>query len=140
MPTDESGVSLQALMLADYANIREGLLNVVSAGVTRAFAAGFPLRIPTWVAMIFVIPPDAQDGLHTGTMTLKYADVNVLARAEFQIQVQPAVPIKPGEDLTFPAVIPLIDIPFPHEGEVDINVDINGAHHGSITFWITLVT
>lgn len=126
-------------MLADFANTREGMLNVVSAGITRVFAAGFPLRISTWVAMMFVIPPDAQHGYHTGTLTLKYAEGDVIARAEFQVQVDVTAAggiINPGEDMTFPATIPLIDIPFPHQGQVDINVDINGAHKGSLTFWI----
>ena len=125
-------------MLADFASIREGMLNVVSAGVTRMFAPTFPFGCSAWLAMVFVLPPDVLDRIHTGTMTIKYAEGDIVAKAEFQIQpnTETLGAFNPGENMMFPAVVPLIGIPFPHAGQVDINIDINGAFAGLLTFWI----
>ena len=138
MPSDQFGIRLQSLLLADYANVREGMLNVVSAGITRVGIETFPGHMPAHVAMQFYIPPDAFDQLHRGAMTVKYYDGVQVGRAEFVIHM-PALPaenVHPGEAIYFPASIPILQLAFERPGQVDINISVNENHCGSLTFWI----
>lgn len=138
MPNDEFGVKLQAMVLADHASVREGLLTVVSAGVTRVGAGAFPTGVNATVALLFYIPPDAFGVMHAGVLTVRYADgeCESIARADIALRADPSPQLRPGEPVYFPAAVPLLGLQFQRAGMIDINLSINGSHSGAWTFWL----
>jgi hypothetical protein len=125
------------MLLADHASVRDGLLTVVSAGVTRVRVPAFPAHPPLSVALQFYIPPSAFDVMHTGKLTIKYADGGQpIATAEMALQAMQAPQMKAGEPMYVPAAIPLVFVEFDRPGAIDINVAINKSLVGSLTFWI----
>jgi hypothetical protein len=116
MPIDDPGVSLVSLLLADYANVREGLLNV-------------------FLAMMVYVHPDRIDHGHEARVTVKYPETTEkVAQIDFTFNAQASR--FPGEGLYVPFALPLRDVVFPHPGEVDVSVALNGQFAGSLTFWL----
>lgn len=112
------------------------MLNVVSSGVARVTAHAYPAHLPLYVAIQLFIPASALNRLHSGCMSVKYNDGESIGRAEFAVSASGVDDLHPGEAVYFPAVIPLHPLPFHHTGEIDVNIDINGSHNGSVTFWL----
>jgi hypothetical protein len=136
MLVDDPGVSLVTLLLADYANVREGLLNVVSAGITRVAPRGsYPFHPDVFLAMMAYVQPDRIDEAHEARVTLKYPETaEKVAQIDFSFSASAAH--FPGEGLYVPFAIPLRDVVFPHPGEVDVSVTLNGQYANSLTFWL----
>lgn len=136
MPIDDPGVSLVSLLLADYANVREGLLNVVSAGITRVAPRGdYPFHPDVFLAMMVYVNPDRIDETHEARVTVKYPETTEkIAQIDFTFNAHAAR--FPGEGLYVPFALPLRDIVFPHPGEVDVSVALNGQFANSLTFWL----
>jgi len=136
MPIDDPGVSLVSLLLADYANVREGLLNVVSAGITRvAPRSDYPFHPDVFLAMMIYVNPDRIDQTHEARVTVKYPETaEKIAQIDFTFNAQASR--FPGEGLYVPFALPLRDIVFPHQGEVDVSVTLDGQFAGSLTFWL----
>lgn len=134
---ETSGLDLTTLLLCDYANIREGMLNVVSGGITRiATANGFPSSIDAHLAMSVYVHPHRVSETHTGRIILRYPDiVEEIARIEFQFHGD--AELNPGEGLNFHFALPLQSIVAARPGQIDVSVTVNEAPLGLISFWMS---
>jgi hypothetical protein len=136
MPDEDPGLRLQALLLADHANVREGLLSVLSAGLTRLGSGTFPMHFLTTLVLMVYVPPDRVADLHEIDVRFKYpAEAETIAEAKLQFQIAEAEAF-PGEGRQVPLTLPMLPIPFPRIGQVDVQVSIAGQHAGELSFWI----
>lgn len=135
-PLNDTGIDLTTLLLCDYANIREGMINIVSGGITRiGTSVGFPSPIDAHLAMSVYVHPDKVANTHTGRVVLRYPDtVEEIARIEFQFHGD--ADLHPGEGLNFHFALPLQGIAAPHAGQIDVSVTINESPIGLLSFWI----
>lgn len=135
-PTEPTGLDLTTVSLCDYANVREGLLNIVSGGITRvAVHAGFPASIEAHIAMSVYVHPHRVGQEHQGRVVLRYPDtMEEIARVEFQFNVD--AERQPGEGLNIPIALPLRTVSFPHAGQVDVSVSLDDAPAGMLSFWL----
>lgn len=135
-PIEPTGIDLTTLSLCDYANVREGLLNVTSGGITRiAVHHGFPAEIEAHLAMSVYVHPHRVGEAHNGRVVLRYPDTaEDIARIDFEFNVD--AERNPGEGLNLPFALPLRGVTFPHAGQVDISVSMDGAPAGLLTFWV----
>lgn len=135
-PIEPTGIDLTTLSLCDYANVREGLLNITSGGITRiAVHHGFPAEIEAHIAMSAYVHPHRVGDAHTGRVVLRYPDTaEDIARIDFEFNVD--AERNPGEGLNIPFALPLRGVTFPHAGQVDISVSMDGAPAGLLTFWV----
>ena len=135
-PLNDSGIDLTTLLLCDYANIREGMINIVSGGITRiGSSTGFPTAIDAHLAMSVYVHPDKVASTHTGRVVLRYPDtVEEIARIEFQFHGD--AELHPGEGLNFHFALPLNGIAAPHAGQIDVSVTINDSPIGLLSFWM----
>jgi hypothetical protein len=136
----DSGLDLVTLVLADFANVREGLLNVVSGGITRIQQhGGFPSQIDAHLAMVVYVQPHRVGEQHMCRVVLRYPDTSQeIARVEvgFHVDAQ----LNPGEGLNVPIVLPLRGIGFEHPGQVDLSVNLNNQPAGLLNFWLSEAT
>lgn len=135
MPNDETGVRLQALLLADHANVREGLLSVLSAGITRVGLGTYPGHLPAYLVMVIYLPPDQVPLAHEGEVKLKYPET-ATEIATVKMGFQATAETYPGEGLYLPLVMPIHNIPFEKTGQVDLQVSLNNQHAGELSFWL----
>lgn len=139
MPEDSSGVRIESMLLADYASIREGLLTVVNAGVTRMGVPGLPSPAHAYLALMVYLPPDQVGRIQHLRLALNYPETAAqLGRIEIDFGAQVAEAY-PGEGLHIPFCLPLLGIQFPEYGQVDIIASLNGAHNGSLSFWVVQI-
>ncbi|MFM8600917.1 MAG: DUF6941 family protein, partial [Actinomycetota bacterium] len=135
-PTEPTGLELTVLSLCDYANVREGLLNITSGGITRiAVHQGFPAEIEAHLAMSVYVQPHRVGEAHHGRVMLRYPDTAAeIARIDFEFNVD--ADRNPGEGLNIPFALPLRSAVFPHAGQVDVSVSLDGAPAGLLSFWL----
>lgn len=134
---ESSGLELTTLTLCDYANVREGMINIVSGGVTRITVHGtFPAHVESTIAMSIYVQPHRVGEDHSGRVTLRFPDtMEEIARFDFGFNVNGDRNL--GEGLFFPVVLPLREVVFPHAGQVDISVSLNNQPAGLVSFWIS---
>ena len=132
----DSGVDLTALLLCDFANIREGMLNIISGGITRiGVTNGFPTGIDATVAMSVYVHPHRVGQVHSGRLIMRYPDtIEEIARIEFQFEGD--AELNPGEGLNFHFALPLQTIAAPRPGQIDISVTIDDSPAGLVSFWM----
>ena len=136
-PLADSGLDLTTLTLCDFANVREGMLNIVSGGVTRiATHSGFPTEVESFIAMSVYVQPHRVGEAHNGRVIIRYPDTaEEIARIDFEFNVD--AERNPGEGLFFPFALPMRGIGFPHVGQLDISVSLNDQPAGLVSFWLT---
>ena len=139
MSTDfeSTGLDLTTLTLCDYANVREGMINIVSGGITRIAVRGeFPAQVEAYIAMSIYVQPHRVGEDHTGHVILRFPDtMEEIARVDVGFNVN--ADRNPGEGLFFPLALPLRGIAFPHTGQVDVSVTLNNQPAGLVSFWLS---
>lgn len=128
-----SPTRITTMLLCDFAQVREGLLTVVSGGVTRVGMSRFPAPAPLYLAIVLYLPPDATDHEHAVRVLFKYPET-AEKFAEANVSVSPHV----GEELrvegiSFPVPLDLRGVVLPKPGLIDIQVEVDGALQGELT-------
>lgn len=131
-----AGTRLVTLLLCDFANVREGLLNVVSGGITRIICGeGFPARLPAFLAMSVCVEAHRVHDRHTGRVTLRHTDtLDEIARMDLEFSGQ--ADLHPGEGMNMHLALPLHGITVERSGQVDISVAINDQPAGLLSVWL----
>ncbi len=129
-------VRLDALILCDFAQIREGLLFVQSGGLTRLASPSFPASFGCHVAAMVHLAPDEAVEAHTMVMKVKAADTATLvATVNVALHENPRpMGLAPGEGRQVPIVVPVHQIKFPAPGQYDLQVDIDDELAGDLNF------
>lgn len=127
---------LDALILSDFAQVREGLLFVQSGGLTRLVSASFPAKFACHVAAMVHLPPDEAVDAHTMVMKVKATDTATLvATVNVELHENPRpMSLQPGEGRQVPVVVPLLKVAFPAPGQYDLQVDIDDEFAGDLNF------
>ncbi|MEL6892927.1 MAG: hypothetical protein AAFP84_15135 [Actinomycetota bacterium] len=129
---------LDALVLCDFAQIREGLLFVQSGGLTRLAAAELPASFACHVATLVYLPPNEAAEGHRVVMRIKHAPTATVT-ATVNVSIHPTtVPagLAPGEGRLVPVVVPLANVTFRNEGEHDLQVEVDDHLAGDLSFRI----
>ncbi len=127
---------LDALILCDFAQVREGLLFVQSGGLTRLVAPQFPARFGCHVAAMVHLPPHEAVDAHSMVMKVKAADTATLVatvNVEMHEHMRPTG-LAPGEGRQVPVVVPSHNIQFPAPGQYDLQVELDGEFAGDLNF------
>lgn len=127
---------LNALILCDFAQVREGLLFVQSGGLTRLAAPSFPARFSCHVAAMVHLAPDVAVDAHKMVMKVKAADTATLvATVNVELRENPLPQgLAPGEGRQVPIVVPVHKVSFPGPGQYDLQVDIDDEFAGDLNF------
>lgn len=121
------------MLLCDFAQVREGLLTVVSGGVTRVGLSKFPAATPLYLAIMVYLPPDAVDSPHAVRVLFKYPDT-AEKFAEANVNVSPhASDEQRAEGISFPVPLDLHGVTLPRPGMIDIQVEVDGELQGELT-------
>ena len=136
-------MKISAVLLADHASIREGLLNVIGAGITRIARDPLPARLDVSLALMLQTD-DLEDLLapHTLEVTIRESAAGetgpVGAKAMMELQVGQTLQ-DPGPNLLVPVVVPIQSVPIPRTGVYRITVNLDGNEAGSYEFEVVKV-
>ncbi|MCO5330969.1 MAG: hypothetical protein M9961_12910 [Ilumatobacteraceae bacterium] len=130
--------ALTTLLLCDFAQVRDRLLFVSSGGISRVVQPTFPGHLRIHLALVVHVPAGLFGPQHEVLIRLKYPDdVAVIGSISVKVTVpSPPTGAQPGEGVNVPQVIDLSPVVFPHPGQVDLQVSIDGEPAGDLTFWL----
>jgi hypothetical protein len=131
--------TLSALVLCDFAQVREGLLFVQSGGLTRLVSTTFPAMFNCHVAALVAVPPDEAGAAHEMVMKIKHVETaTVVASINVALHESPVPPgLLPGETRLVPVVVPMTGLSFAPEGEYDLHVDVDDELAGHLSFRVS---
>jgi hypothetical protein len=127
---------LKAMVLCDFAQVREGLLFVQSGGLTRLVTAKFPAKFGCCLACLVYVPPDEATNPHEMVMKVKSASAaTLIATVKVALhETKPPAGLALGEGRQVPIVIPLASVTFPTPGEYDLQVELDDELAGDLSF------
>lgn len=120
--------------LCDYAQVREQMLTVASAGVTRAYREKYPA--PMGVMLALMVEMSAADAKmpHEIQARVEDSDGDKIAELGLAFQVGAILDLDPGEMLVVPTVLDLRDIELPRPGRYQVVVVPEGAEEIPLSF------
>jgi hypothetical protein len=128
-------VKTTAVMLADYATVREGLLNVLGAGITKLFRDPLPAPMGVVVA-ILLQPMDNADLMtpHNLEVIITHVGNDEESAVAKAVMTMNAGTVATGPLPTLPVVVPLQSVPITATGVHQITVKLDGEAAETIEF------
>ncbi len=124
-----------AVMLADHATIREGLLHVLGGGITQVTRD--PLPAPLGVMLAVMLQPDSREDLlksHDLEVTIRHAAKEGGEPVARAVMTFSAATLPPGPLPAIPVAVPLQLVPVSETGIHNITVSLDGELAASIEF------
>ena len=127
-------MKLQAF-LCDAATVRDNLLHVLGAGITRLWRPEFPAPMGADLALLLTLHPLEAEEPHRLRVVLQDADGAEVAKldAEFALDAD-GTQLHPGESFILPVVVPLSNVPIPAAGRYAAEILVDGQHTDSLFF------
>jgi hypothetical protein len=126
--------------LCDAATVREGLLNVLGAGITRIWREGFPAPLGMQLAFVLTVHPTEAAEQHRFRVVVQNADGATVAQIDAEFGLNPPLDAtpgpgpQPGEMLAAPAVLDLRNVGVPEPGAYSVELLLDGQHVRSLPF------
>ncbi|MGH9209457.1 MAG: DUF6941 family protein [Acidimicrobiales bacterium] len=128
--------SIQAGILCDFAQVREGLLFVASGCLTRMYRESLPGPLNVMLALVVEIPHDEVDAVHELNIAVKQSSTaSELGRVVTALQAGSSVR-EPGESLWVPVVADLRSGVVPEYGAYDVTMSVDGTPGPYLTFYV----
>ena len=108
--------------LCDFAQVRERMLTMASAGVTRAYREQYPAPMGVMLALMMEISTVDAAVPHEILARVEDSDGGKIAEAGAAFQVGKIGDLDPGEMLVIPAVLDLRDVELPKPGRYQVVV------------------
>ncbi len=114
----------QVVTLCDSANVREGMLSLLSAGITRLWRAQFPSGMEALLALVIELDSSEAEIPKEMRIRIEDADRHLLMECSAVFQTGPVPPHNdPGEPMALPMIINLRDFQIPKPGRYQIVID-----------------
>ena len=124
-------MKIRIATLCDFAQVREGLLFISSAGITRMNRAQFPSPLGIMLVVVFEVSPDAVRSFpHEMRFRLENEDGKRLMEGggAFQLDSVPG-DLDSGEPVLLNFVADIRNIPLPEPGRYQVVIDtVSDAH------------
>ena len=129
-------MDIRVATLCDFAQVREGLLFVSSAGITRVYRESFPAPIGVMLALVLELSPVEAMDAHKITVRVEDADGRQLAEMVGEVKVTLGSGHDPGELVNVPFVADFRTMKLPSEGryQVAIHPDTDGVNPVALGF------
>ncbi len=133
-------MEITSAILCDFAQVREGLLFVVSGGITRVFHpqdAPWPQPLGLHLAITIEVGPDELAKVHElRARVTRQSTGDLLGQAVGALQSSSITGLEPGEAATVSAAIPLVLVPLPALGAYDVHVSADGMVPRILTVYV----
>lgn len=131
---------ISSALLCGYAEIREGLLFIMSGGIARLNALGLPCPFIVFLAAMMEIQPDEFDIVHEVRVSVVNAgDAREVGSATGAIKPPVPLGIHPGEPMVTPLVVPLSPIILHSLGPHDVRISVDGEPAGHLTCYVDVI-
>src|SRR5438477_12456235 len=108
--------------ICDAATVREGLLHILGAGITRINRQAFPAPFGAAVAMMLILHPTEADRDHALDVRLQGSDGAELAKIDGGFRSEKGPDLQPGEMIASPIVLSLHNAVLPGAGSYSVEI------------------
>lgn len=122
------------VFLCDFASVREGLLHVLGAGITRLGRPQYPAPMGISLAGILRLRPSEAEEMHRLRIVVRDEDGKKVAELGGEFGIAPGQGLKPGEMLAMPIVLPLQGVAIPRPGTYGVDVLLDSLNVRSLSF------
>jgi hypothetical protein len=122
-------------MLADFAQVREGLLFVASGGVTRCYRDQLPAPLGVYLATVLELDRLEAEQVHQLQVVVVDEDGQELAEIAGEIQLG-ATQLMINENLNVPITFDLRNVPVEKFGSVEIRLYVANEHRRTLPIWV----
>jgi hypothetical protein len=112
-------------ILCEAATIRDGLLNVLSAGITRVYRESYPSLMGTQLAMVLHCSPKEAGKAHKMVLSLVQSNKQKAAEVSLDFSVSPAEAKSPLQ-VSVPLVANFTQQVLPTEGVYELEIAVDG--------------
>lgn len=123
-------------VLCDGATIREGLLHILGAGITRLWRPELPAGLGVSIAMLVDMERELEDTPHEVRIVIDGPAGERVAEAVAGIQYQGGVRFEVGEHHLIPLVMPLHDVGLASYGRYTMTATVDGIGSKENVFWV----
>lgn len=128
--------AISSVLLCDFAQVREGLLFVLSGGITRVYRPKLPGNLGVKAAVVVEIGFAEVGRAHQLVVSVKHAGTaQEMGRLTSGFKAGGA--LEPGESLYVPIVVDLAAVPVKEYGAHDVQVAIDGAVPAQLTIYVS---
>lgn len=128
-------MEITTAMLADFAQVREGLLFVSSGGITRCYREELPAPLGVFLAVVLQLDRVEAERTHELEVILVDEDGGELARIAGEIQIgEPQLLL--NESLNLPITFDLRNIPVERFGNVEARFYVAGELRATLGLWV----
>ena len=128
-------MEVTSALLCDFAQVREGLLFVASAGITRLWRNDLPAPMGVMLAAVIELDPVESREPHHILVRVVDEDGAEAGKAEGQFELSATPEIQVGERLLMPMPFDFRALALPRFGAYDMGIYIDDLHQRSINFW-----
>jgi hypothetical protein len=128
-------MEITTAMLADFAQVREGLLFVSSGGITRCYRDDLPAPLGVFLAVVLALDKVEAERTHDVEVRVVDEDGGQLAEIAGQIQLgEPQLLL--NESLNLPITFDLRNVPVERFGNVEARLYVGGELRTSLGLWV----
>jgi Family of unknown function (DUF6941) len=128
-------MDITTAMLADFAQVREGLLFVSSGGVTRCYRDQLPAPLNVYLATVLELDRIEAEKAHELHVVVVDEDGQQLAELAAEIQLG-GTQMMINENLNVPIVFDLRNVPIERYGSVEIRLYVAREHRRTLPIWV----
>ena len=122
-------------LLADFAQVREGLLFVSSGGVTRCYRDELPAPLGVYLAIVLELDRIEAEQSHDVRVLVVDEDGGELAEIAGSIQLGDTQ-LMVNENLNLPITFDLRNVPLERFGAVEVRMYVAGEHRRTLPMWV----
>lgn len=128
-------MDITTAMLADFAQVRDGLLFVSSGGVTRSYRDSVPAPLNVFLAIMLELDRIEAERVQEVHVVVVDEDGQQLAELAGEIQLG-ATQLMVNENLNVPVVFDLRSVPIQRYGSVEVRLYIAREHRRTLPMWV----
>jgi hypothetical protein len=128
-------VEVTTALLCDHVQVREGLLFVLSGGITRIRRPSFPAPLGAGFAVVLELDRIEAEHPHTFELVVVGEDGDEVGRINADLQIGDHSGTYAGENIQVPLGIEMHGAVLPGPGAYELRVYVDGQHQRTIQFW-----
>jgi hypothetical protein len=128
-------MDITTALLADFAQVREGLLFVASGGVTRCYRDQLPAPLGVFLATVLELDRIEAESVHELHVVVVDEDGQQLAEIAGEIQLG-QTQLMINENLNVPITFDLRNVPVERFGSVEVRLYVAREHRRTLPIWV----
>jgi hypothetical protein len=115
--------------------VRDGLLFVLSGGISRVMRESFPSPMGTCLALVLELDRIEAERAHQLEIVVVGEDGEEVARMDAEVSVASVDAAKPAESLHMPIAVDLRAAGLGRPGAYELRIYVDGEHRRTLQFW-----